>query len=79
VIVIAARRATAMRAGMCDGLACVTMDAGPHCRRFLFFLNVVATVSDERLGMAVAHQDTLIPRSSGGKWSPRSVTSAGRN
>jgi hypothetical protein len=31
------------------------MYAGPHRCRFAFFLDVVAAISDERPGMAVAH------------------------
>jgi hypothetical protein len=37
------------------GLACVAMYAGPHRRGFAFFLDVVAAISDEGPGMAVAH------------------------
>src|SRR5216683_5404162 len=43
------------RAPLPRGLACVTMYAGPHCCRFAFFLDVVAAISDEGPGMAVAH------------------------
>jgi hypothetical protein len=49
VIVIAARRATAMQAGMCDH------GCRPALRRFPFFLNVVTAISDEGPGMAVGH------------------------
>src|SRR5260370_9755370 len=44
-----------LRAPLRRGLACVTMYAGPHCCRFAFFLDVVAAISDEGPGMAVAH------------------------
>ena len=37
------------------GLACVAMDAGPHCCRLAFFLDVVAAISDEGPGMAIGH------------------------
>jgi hypothetical protein len=33
----------------------VTVYAGPHRGSFAFFLDVVAAISDERPGMAVAH------------------------
>jgi hypothetical protein len=35
------------------GLACVTVDAGPHRCRLAFFFDVVAAVSDEGPGMAI--------------------------
>src|SRR5260370_37345694 len=44
-----------LRAPLPRGLACVTMDAGPHRCRLAFFLDVVAAISDECPGMAVAH------------------------
>src|SRR5260370_21633420 len=44
-----------LRAPQPRGLACVTMYAGPYRCRFAFFLDVVAAISDEGPGMAVAH------------------------
>ena len=51
--VVARRELSALGAPLPRGLACVTVDAGPHRCRLAFFLDVVAAISDEGPGMAI--------------------------
>ena len=53
--VVARRELSPLGAPLPRGLACVTMDAGPHCRRLALLIDIVAAISDEGPGMAIGH------------------------